>query len=46
MIAMKIMIVEDEENIRDGIRNLGMTGIRRGLKNPCCFPVLWRRLCF
>lgn len=23
MIAMKIMIVEDEENIRDGIRNLG-----------------------
>lgn len=22
MIAMKIMIVEDEENIRDGIRNL------------------------
>lgn len=45
MIAMKIMIVEDEENIRDGIRNL-VDWNQEGFEEPRCFPVLWRRLCF
>ena len=35
MIAMKIMIVEDEENIRDGIRNL-VDWNQEGFVFQCC----------
>lgn len=36
MIAMKIMIVEDEENIRDGIRNL-VDWNQEGFEEPLLF---------
>ena len=45
MIAMKIMIVEDEENIRDGIRNL-VDWNQEGFEEPLLFSSAVEALVF